>query len=57
MCVCFLNVHVKALLKALAYMILWFNHNVMDVVNVAMFYLVIISVAQMNFCLEIIKIY
>ena len=34
--------HVKALLKALVYMVLWLNCNVMDVVNV-MFYLVIIS--------------
>ena len=35
--------HVWALLKALMYIILWFNHNVMDVVNVVMFHLVIIS--------------
>ena len=37
------NLHVKALLKALVYIILWFNYNAMDVVNVIMFYLVIIS--------------
>ena len=30
-------------LKALVYMVLWFNYNVMDVVNVATFCLVIIS--------------
>ena len=41
--VCVLNLHVKAFLKALVYMILWFNFNVIDVVNVVMFYLVIIS--------------
>ena len=35
--------HVKVLLKALVYMLLWFNHNVMDMVNVVMFCLVIIS--------------
>ena len=39
MCVCSFF---KALLNALVYMILWFN-NVMDVVNIVMFYLVIIS--------------
>ena len=47
-CVCVLGlknvtVHVKANLKALVYMILWFNHDGMDVVNVVMFCLVIIS--------------
>ena len=30
------------LLKALVHMILWFNYNGMDVVNVVFFYLVII---------------
>ena len=45
----FLNLHVKALLKALVYMILRFSHNVMDVVNVVMFYLVIISDATHEF--------
>ena len=39
----FFAVHVKALLQALVYMILWFNHNVVDMVNVVTFYLVIIS--------------
>ena len=37
-----------------------FNYNVMDVVNVDMLYLVIIShflTPQMNFALEIIKMY
>ena len=42
-CVCVLHLHVKALLKALECMILWFNYNAVDVVNVVMFYLVIIS--------------
>ena len=41
--VCVLNLHVKALLKALVYMILWFNYNVKDVVYIVMFYFVIIS--------------
>ena len=36
-CGCVLNLYVKALLKALVYMISWFNYNVMDVVNVVMF--------------------
>ena len=44
-----LMLHVKALLKALVYMILWLNYNVMDVVNVVMFYLVIISDATNEF--------
>ena len=34
------NLHAKALLKALVNMILWFNY---DVVNVVLFYLVTIS--------------
>ena len=42
-CVCVLNLHVKVFLKALVYMILWFNYNVMDVISMDMFYLVIIS--------------
>ena len=51
------NLHVKALLEELVYTILWLNYNVTDVVNVVMLYLVIISTPQMNFLLEIIKIY
>ena len=35
--------------KHLWYMILWFNHNVMDVVNVFMFYLVTISDTTIDF--------
>ena len=35
--------HIKVLFNALVYMILWFNNNVMDVVNTVMFCLVIIS--------------
>ena len=42
-CFCCFNLHVKALLKALVYMMLWLNYNVMDMVNVVMFYLVTIS--------------
>ena len=47
-CVCMggwggvLNLHVKALLRALVCMILWLNHNAMDEVNVVIFYLEII---------------
>ena len=43
--------HVKALLKASSYMIIWFHCNIMpmDVVNVVMFYLVIISDATNEF--------
>ena len=57
-CVCFLFVclvgffllpHVKALLKALEYMIFWFNHSTMDGVIEIMFYLVIISYATNEF--------
>ena len=44
-----LNVHARALLKALVYMILWFNYNAMGVVHVVMFSLVIISDATNNF--------
>ena len=44
-----LNLHVKALLKALVYIISWFDYNVIDVVNVVMFYLVIISEASNEF--------
>ena len=33
----FKNLHAKALLKVLVYMILWFDHNVMYVVNVNLF--------------------
>ena len=40
---CVLNMHVKALRKAQVYMIIWFNDNVMDMVNADIFYLVIIS--------------
>ena len=42
----FYNLHVKAFLKALVYIILCLDYNVMDVVNVVMFYLVIISDAS-----------
>ena len=35
------------------YMILWFNHNAMDVVNVVMFYLVSVSDTTNDFSLEI----
>ena len=52
-----LNRHVKTLLKALMYMIVWFIYNDMSVVNVVRFYLVINSDATMNFFLEIIKLY
>ena len=55
--VLFFNLHVKALVKALAYMILWLNYNVMDVESVVMFYLVIVSDATNEFLPEIIKIY
>ena len=42
--------HVKALLKALVYMILWFDYVMpMDVVNVVMFYLVIMFDATNEF--------
>ena len=44
-----LNLHVKALIKALVYMILWFNYNVMNVVNIVMFYLIIIFYATNEF--------
>ena len=44
-----LNLHVKALLKALMYMILWLSYIVLDVVNVLMFYLIIISDATSEF--------
>ena len=50
---CVLNLHVKALLKALVYVILWFNHNVMDVVNIIVLFLT----PHTNFSLEISKIY
>ena len=42
----FFFLYVKALLKALVCMILWFNNNVMDVVSVVMSYLVIFSDAK-----------
>ena len=45
------NLHVKALLKALVYMILWFDYNVMDVVNAIILYLVIICDATNEFLL------
>ena len=49
-CVCAsFNLHVKALLKAPVSMILWFNHNVMAVINIVLFYLVIISDAINKF--------
>ena len=35
--------YVKTLLKTLVYMLVWFNYSVMDVVNVLVFYLAIIS--------------
>ena len=51
-CVCdfsfYSNMHAQALLKALVYIILWSNY-VMDVVNVVMFYLIIISDATNEF--------
>ena len=43
--------HIKALLEALVYMMLWFNCNVMNVVSVVMFYLVNISDATSEFLL------
>ena len=54
-----MNVYVKALLEALVFMILWFDYNVMpmDVVNVVMFYSVIILGATNDFSHEIIKIH
>ena len=46
----FLKLHANALLKAMVYNYnVWFNHNVMDVVNVVMFHLVIISDARNEF--------
>ena len=42
-CVVFFNLHVKALLEALVYHILWFDYHVVVMVNVVMFYLVVIS--------------
>ena len=52
-CVCarlsYLNLHVKAFLKALVNMILLFNYNIMDMANKAMFYLVCISDAANEF--------
>ena len=33
-----LNLHDRALLKALGCTILWFDYNVMDVVNLVMFF-------------------
>ena len=39
--VCGVNLHVKILLKALVYMILWLNHGIMDVANEVMSYFVI----------------
>ena len=44
-------------LNALVFMILWFNHNNMDVVNVPMFSLATISEAINDFFLKILKIY
>ena len=49
MCVCCFYLHVKVLLKALVYMILWSNYNIVDVVNVIMFNLIIISDATNQF--------
>ena len=46
-----LNLHVKASLIALVYMVLWFNYDVMDVVIVVVHYLVIISDATNEFLL------
>ena len=48
----FYSLHVKAPLKALVYMILGFNYNVMDVVNAVIFYLVIISDTTNKFLLQ-----
>ena len=45
----FFCLHVKALLKALVYMISWITYNVMDALNVVMVYLVIISDAINEF--------
>ena len=39
----FFHLYVKALLQALSYRIIRFNSNVMDVVNVIIFYLVLSS--------------
>ena len=39
----FLDLHVKAFLKAMMYTGLQLKYNVMDVLNVVMFYLIIIS--------------
>ena len=47
-CVC-VYLHVKALVEALLYMMLWFNYNVMDMINIVMFYVVIISNATHEF--------
>ena len=46
--------HVKALLKPLVHMILWFDYKVMYAINVVMFYYVIIFDATN---VEMIKIY
>ena len=48
-CCCFFNLHAAVLLKALVSMISWSSYNVMDVVNVVMFYVVIISDATNGF--------
>ena len=42
----FCNLHIKALLKTF---IVWFHYNAMDVINVVVFYLVIISDATNAF--------
>ena len=38
-----LLLYVKTFLKVLVFMILWFHYNVMDMGNVVMLYLVIVS--------------
>ena len=37
-CCFYFNLHVRAFIKALMYMILWFNHNVMAVMNVLLLF-------------------
>ena len=51
-CVCvllFSTLHVTTLLKALAYIILWFNYDIVDVLNVVTFYFINVSDATNKF--------
>ena len=44
-----ISLQIKAVLKAVVDVVLWYNHNVVDVINKGMSYLVITSDATSDF--------